>query len=197
MAILGYGVIRFATKKSLNWLLFSQLCAFTHVLVSTLPHLHVLRVNSSLGSFWVSLTVCSFLLEMPVFLYLFICWFLFRIKEGLFILFNQKCFLWPLEAESRKKIYFNFKKINGCKLIVWSFWFKMSDMKDTFSWGKEWIIQKNIQNQLKRNTIVFTYVWKQMNKCNKIETKQTSGCHRQGDVVGGGGVDMGKIGEGD
>ena len=70
-------------------------------------------------------------------------------------------------------------------------------MKDTFSWGKEWIIQKNIQNQLKTNTIVFTYVWKQMNKCNKIETKQTSGCYRQGDVVRGGGVDMGKIGEGD
>ena len=27
--------------------------------------------------------------------------------------------------------------------------------------------------------------------------EQTSGCHRQGDVVGGGGVDMGKTGEGD
>ena len=64
-----------------------------HVLVSTLPHLRVLRVNSLLDSFCGSLPVCSSLLEMAVFPnYLLYADFIFRMKEGLFILFNQKSF---------------------------------------------------------------------------------------------------------
>ena len=45
------------------------------------------------------LTCVFFSLKMPIFPCLFLSVYFFRMKEDLFILCNQKCFLQPLEAE--------------------------------------------------------------------------------------------------
>ena len=88
------------------------------------------------------LTCVFFSLKMPIFPCLF---YLLIFSEWrkiyLFcVIRNVSCSPWMQNQKSMDEFQLKKIKINGCKLIVTSIWFRMPDMKEPFNLGGEWII---------------------------------------------------------